>query len=330
MRGADAANCVQFQPGMTRGHVESFFIKANAPDGERALWLKFTVLAPAGVDAPLFEVWAIRFTRGATPRALKQTFTAANYSRTSVGLEFGPCRFDGLSTSGRLEAGDSYIDWDLALEARAQLLKLYPHDAMYRLPLPKSKALSPLPLAVVSGTVGSEQGDWRLAAWPGMQGHNWGRRHTEEYAWAHCALLDDAGQAVGYFEGLSGRVGVGPLLTPPLSAAAVMLDGELTRFTQLHRMVLHRSRFRPVQWELDMRNAAGDSLQGRIEATPASCAGLHYENPGGEMTYCLNSKLAGMELLLTRAGHRAKHLPSDICALEIGTRDQAHGVPMII
>ena len=46
-----------------RGHVESFFLKANAPNQpNRAFWLKFTLLIPESPDEQaLAEVWAVCF-----------------------------------------------------------------------------------------------------------------------------------------------------------------------------------------------------------------------------------------------------------------------------
>ena len=40
-------NLVRYRPSAA-GHVESHFLKANSPDGERALWVKHTLLAPKG------------------------------------------------------------------------------------------------------------------------------------------------------------------------------------------------------------------------------------------------------------------------------------------
>ncbi len=56
-------NAVRFEPG-SRGHVESYFFKLNDPAGNRALWLKATILARLDGSPPVAEAWAIAFERG--------------------------------------------------------------------------------------------------------------------------------------------------------------------------------------------------------------------------------------------------------------------------
>jgi hypothetical protein len=72
-------------------------------------------------------------------------------------------------------------------------------------------------------------------------------------------------------------------------------------------------------------------VRGELFAETEDMAGLHYENPDGTMTYCLNSKLASARLALARPGKLGLPLvvSSRAAALEIGTRDRAHGVRMI-
>jgi hypothetical protein len=58
-------------------------------------------------------------------------------------------------------------------------------------------------------------------------------------------------------------------------------------------------------------------------------AGLHYANPDGAMTYCLNSKLARARIQFEARGRPPLFLSSRAAALEIGTRDAEHGVRML-
>jgi hypothetical protein len=57
--------------------------------------------------------------------------------------------------------------------------------------------------------------------------------------------------------------------------------------------------------------------------------GLHYENPNGEMTYCLNSKIAWALLVLEPKSGPRVQATSNAAALEIGTKDPKHGVCML-
>src|SRR5689334_18502618 len=81
---SEAANQLRYRPGMAGGHVESHFLKGNSADGRRALWVKYTLLAPRGAPAPgsvgrgahaVAELWAIAFDRSwPAPRANKRTY----------------------------------------------------------------------------------------------------------------------------------------------------------------------------------------------------------------------------------------------------------------
>ena len=52
---------LRFDPA-SNGHVESYFLKINDRQGERALWVKATMLARSKTVAePVAESWAIAF-----------------------------------------------------------------------------------------------------------------------------------------------------------------------------------------------------------------------------------------------------------------------------
>ena len=58
--------------------------------------------------------------------------------------------------------------------------------------------------------------------------------------------------------------------------------------------------------------------------------GLYYPNPHGPMTYCLNTKLARARVRFEASGRPPLLLTSRAAALEIGTRDDGHGVRMYV
>src|SRR5262245_16377214 len=100
-----SGNAPAFDPARParRGHVESYFIKLNSPDGTKATWLKWTVFAPID-EPPRQESWAIVFERGSRPRAIKRSepVVPASISRAPFGLDFAGQRFDGTHTKGDL------------------------------------------------------------------------------------------------------------------------------------------------------------------------------------------------------------------------------------
>ena len=52
----------RYRPGESRGHYESWFLRANHPTRKVAFWIRYTIFAPQGrpQDA-IGELWAIHF-----------------------------------------------------------------------------------------------------------------------------------------------------------------------------------------------------------------------------------------------------------------------------
>src|ERR1019366_9806928 len=67
----------------------------------------------------------------------------------------------------------------------------YLPERIYPLRVSGNKPTTPLPDARVSGTVTVRGETWTLDRWHGSLGHNWGKAHTDSYAWAQCSAWDD-------------------------------------------------------------------------------------------------------------------------------------------
>ncbi len=147
--GADAGrdNRVRWVPGDRGGHVESYFLKANALDRPLAFWIKFTILSPEGrPEDAVAESWAIVFDRasGRGPIAVKETFPAAQARLEGPVFETPSARLEPGATRGRLRGPGGEIEWDLAFEGEAPPLHLFPSDALYETRIfPRSKRLTP-------------------------------------------------------------------------------------------------------------------------------------------------------------------------------------------
>lgn len=330
-------NAVRFDPAARGDHVESYFLKANEPSGERALWVKATIFAsarePSGAVA---EGWAIAFDRrGGKPRhvAVKHAlpFAQASFSRTGldIGWKLGDEHFSLRpgEARGRIARREGSIAWDLRFEGDARPLFPLPHESMYRGAFPKSKLVTPSPDLRLSGevTVGGER--WEIAGWRGMQGHNWGRGHADLYAWCHVNAWDDEVDFV--LEALSGKVRVGPVLTPLVTIACARYRGVSYDFNG--PVTIARAHgdvgLRRYGFSAETRHAR---IEGHLEADTEDMVGLYYPNPDGAMTYCLNSKLARAHVRFEVSGRPPLALRSRTAALEIGTQDADHGVRMYV
>lgn len=325
------------------GHVEHWFLKANEPGGRRAIWLKITVFArPASADkrhAPvpvLAEAWAVAFDRERGHVATKTSvpFETARFARGTLDVEVDGCELSLGHARGAIATGTRRLAWDLAIgpERSAPIVHL-PRAALYEAGFPSSKLVSPLADGRVSGAFQVDHGDgspveeWNVAEWPAMIGHHWGRSHARLYAWVHCNSWDDAEDLT--FEAVSARVRMGPVLSPMGTAVFVRWKGRRWDLNVRELFGRNRGSISLRRWEV---TAAGQGIEvrGELAAETDDMVGLHYPNPSGGMTYCLNAKLARARLELRLPGNAPVVATSRAAALEIGTHDRQHGVRMYL
>ncbi len=320
-------NAVRFDPSRGSDHVESYFLKLNDPSGRHALWLKATILA-GKQRSSVAEAWAVAFDRDGEHVGVKEVVP---YSRARFSAERLDVRVAGLElregkTRGSITSKERTIEWDLEFDPEGPALVPYPHPKMYEGPLPSQKLVTPHPDTRFSGSYRVGDREVSVANWRGMQGHNWGKRHTELYAWGHVNQWEDADDLV--LEGTTARVKVGPILTPPITLVCVWNAGKRYELNETKTLLRAKGSLTTRAWTFRSENSEA-SVEGELVAETRDMAGLHYENPNGEMTYCLNSKIARAELTLHPRGGRAVHARSRSAALEIGTKDPAHGVKML-
>lgn len=325
------------------GHVESWFLKANEPGGRRAIWLKATVFArPPSADRshapvpPVAEAWAIAFDRERGHVATKTTvpFSAARFSKGTLDVEVDGCELSLGRARGAIASGARRIAWDLEVgPERASPILHLPSVSLYDGAFPSTKLLSPLADGRVRGAItidrgdGSTPEDWNVAEWPAMIGHNWGRAHARLYAWVHCNAWDDVEGLT--FEAVSARVRMGPVLSPMATGVYVRYRGRSWDLNAGELFGRNRGSISLRRWEATARGQ-GISVHADLAAETDDFVGLHYPNPSGAMTYCLNTKIARARVELTLPGEGRLVATSRAAALEIGTRERQHGVRMYV
>ncbi|HEY1693576.1 MAG TPA: hypothetical protein VGG39_15515 [Polyangiaceae bacterium] len=315
-----------------RGHVESWFLKANDPRARRALWLKWTIWASA--EDPrrghaVAETWAIAFggTDGHVATKTTVPFERAAFTRDALGASVDGCTLTETAARGRVESGGRVIAYDLGIEAREGPLVHFPARWMYERGFPRQKIVSPIPNARMRGRVEVQGETWDVDGWPGMVGHNWGAGNSESYAWGHCNAWDDGDDVV--FEGFSARVRAGGVLLPPSTALCLRHHGTSYLLTGLASLLTNRGSISPRRWRF---HGSGPrvSIDGEMWADTDDLVGLFYPNPDGTTCYCLNSKLAHAEVTVRIEGRAPRTLRSERAALEVATRDPNHGVRMYV
>jgi hypothetical protein len=196
---------------------------------------------------------------------------------------------------------------------------------MYRARFPDQKLTSPIPDAAVRGRIVVDGESIDVTGWRGMQGHNWGVRHTHRYVWCHAGGFDGADDVV--FEGFSARVRKGGVELPWLTLGFLWIDGGWLRFDRPAAIAASKADAGIARWRFRTRSQ-GHVLHGEASAALDQTVGLHYANPRDATTYCLNSKLASLHLVL-EGPSGAREFDTTRAALEIGWPSADHGVSMV-
>ncbi len=290
-------NRLRHQPGSD--HVESWFLRANHPERPRALWLKATILGRAKGES-VSEAWCSLFD-GETPRAkgYKVTVPIGEARFETDTAEIAGCRFDFDPATGGSTGRVGEVSWDLSWKRLPGLLgdplSMLPSDRLIDGPLPRNKLLTPAPAMSFEGEIRWKDEVWPIEQWLGMQGHNWGRAHSPEYAWGQCVFTDSAGQPFASVEAASGRIVVGGFTSPILALMTVRRSGRTYRFDRLVDVWNRTASIAFPDWTLKMRGPDGEALLS-MRARPDRMVCLGYENPDGQLSHCLNSKLASVSL----------------------------------
>lgn len=327
-------NGSRFDPA---GSYESWFLRANAPSTGDAFWIRYTLFASA--EAPTArgrapshhvrsgELWAIAFRSRDVGReivAAKELrgFDPAALVSSGLVLDLGDARLRDGEASGAV----GRLAWDLRWTGGGAPLLLLP-ERLYSGGFPKAKALVPRPLVRFEGRFTIDGEDLGVDGWIGSQNHNWGSRHTDEYAWGQVAGFDDAPDV--FLELSTARVKLGPTKTPWLTPIVLRDGARELRLSSLLRAARNRGHYdeRTFVWTFEGASK-GVSIEGRIEAPREAFVALPYANPPGGTKTCLNTKVARCVVRL-REGGRTRELVSERrAAFEILTDRTDHGIPV--
>ena len=318
----------------TGGHVETWLLKLTEPGGRRAVYIKKSIVASSGRAPAVAEVSAIAFERDRGVVATKSTvpFETARFADDTLDIEIDGCTLTLASARGELATGERELGWDLTITSRRDPFMSLPHPRLYDASFPSSKALSVFTDARVRGELKVDRGDgppetWAIADWPAMIGHEWGSAHPRLYAWGHCNTWDRSEELV--FAAMSSRVRMGPLLSPLLTAVFVRWRGKAWALNARELFGPNRASVSMRRYELTAKGE-GLAVRAELDAPTDDFAGQHAPNPSGVMTFALSAMLARARLELTLRGYSPVVATSRSAALELGTRDEGHGVRMIL
>jgi len=322
-----ASNRCRYVPDDPGGHYESYFLRANHPHRPIGFWIRYTVLSPKGRphDA-VGELWAIYFDGERARIAVAKEVVpigACAFSRSGLGVRVGEAELHEDRLAGRARSRAQVLQWDLRYAGSQPPLLLLP-AAFYERGFPKAKALVATPNAVFQGVLTVNGETIAVKRWVGSQNHNWGRRHTDSYAWGQVCGFDGAPDTV--LECATARLRLGPFWSPALTMLVLRTaDGEF-RLNGLVQALRARGEFDYCSWRLESATSKL-RVSALINAPRAAFVGLLYDNPPGGRKICLNTKLAACELTLEQSGRPKRTLTTKHrAAFEILTEREDHGI----
>lgn len=282
-----------------RGLYESNYLKANSPDGQRALWIKHNALRPVEGEG-FAELWLVAYQRGEAPRVFKREvpWSAVRADARAIGFEAGGVSLSRTRASGAIGSAR----WDLALSGGLSPLFHLPYPAMYTGPFPKKKALTPAPNLRFDGELHLGGQRWSIDGWVGLRGHNWGREHAWSYAYGSVNLWDD-GEPDRAVDGFSAKILLGGRPSPWLTAI-VARQPDLARNRLRHW--LGSGEVNPARWRVRWPGVHRTHAALEMTADPAGYAGLRYLHPDGHESYCYNTKFADVAWTVGRTTHTSR------------------------
>ena len=323
------ANRCRYRPGMEGGHYESWFQRANHPERPLALWLRYTLFQPPGrPDEAVGEVWAVYFD-GERQRvhASKQRFPLHDCLLGNETLAIGYSTLSAATVSGSADGAEGGLSWSLSVTGGNRPLLLLP-PALYETRLPAAKSLVTLPDARFTGNIDVGGRQVPVHDWRGSLNHNWGRRHTDRYAWGLVAGFDNAPDV--FLECATARLRVGRMWTPPMTLVVLRIGEEEYRLNGMLRALRNRGDLKDFDWRIEARER-GVRVTVQLRAPREAFAALRYDNPGRPQKICLNSKLATCELSIERTGEPPRHYRSAHgAAFEILSDEPPPGVRLLL
>ena len=309
----EEADGARFRPDAQDGHYESWFLRANHPTRPEAFWIRYTIFSPRGRpgDAEA-ELWGIVFREGQDPFMVYERLplTDAHFAESGLDVRIGDARLwgegAGGTCSGRASCDGRSLRWRLRFEDAGPPLLLLT-EGLYSAPLPKAKALVPRPGCRFTGELVLDGRSVEVHGWRGSQNHNWGSKHTDEYAWGQVAGFEGAPEA--FLELSTARVHLGPVKTPWLTPLVLREGGREHRLGGIVRAVRNTGEYELGRWTFAARGE-GVRIDGTLSAAPRAFASLPYRNPPGGVKTCLNAKVARCVLNVRRRGEPPRTLVS--------------------
>lgn len=167
------------------GHYESFFLRANHPSRPLAFWIRYTLFSPKHRPQEAEgELWAISFNGEMGEHVVvKQVvpFSECLFEMSAFEVRIPGAHLQPGLAHGAIQMAEASISWELTYQTKETPLLFFPLR-LYERRLPSAKSVVSAPLATFQGKLVVNGETIEVRDWIGSQNHNWGSKHTDQYA----------------------------------------------------------------------------------------------------------------------------------------------------
>jgi tocopherol cyclase-like protein len=283
------ADNVPRTPGR-HGTYEVWFLTFTDPVSGTGYWIRSTLTtSPDGARSA--GAWFARFDRADPSRTvgIHVTTREATVATDAFDVEVGGTVMRSGLAAGAVAGGGHDASWDLVYATGGPTFAILP-EALARSSFVSTHSVSPNPATRISGSVRVDDHVVAMRDVPAHQGHVFGTRHAERWAWASCSDFVGADAAI---EAVTAKARRGPFATPYATFVGIRWQGTWIRFARVAR----RPDFDLGSWRVDLESRRY-RLTGRVEAPARDLIRARYEDPDGRARSCHNSEVASCRLAL--------------------------------
>lgn len=304
-------------------YYESRFVRANDPDGFRALWLRETLLLPTEGE-PAADVWVMAFDP-AGHHAIRQRYAIedADFADRPWAVRIASTRLDDTCATGTVPQAR----WDLSISPDGAAPVRVLTDRAYERKFPTAKTTVRHPRARFDGRLDIAGHAVDVDSWMGSVNHNWGTRHTPAYAYGQVCGFDDAPEST--LEIVTARAALGPVLLPGATLFVFRHEGQEFAVRTIRGSLQTHGRYAPFTWTFGAR-VGEQMIEGEVTTVPSDVIGLTYPDTHGGVKYCYNSAIANCRMQVAGKAFARTELTSRCAMFEILTDDRLDTVPLLV
>ena len=315
---------------------ESYYLRLVSPDEPLGVWIRYTVQKRPGHD-PVGNVWFTLFDGAAERPVAFRDGMPGPFTPPGEWIRIGTSSIAPDGIQG--QAGEA--SWSLTARPAAgpgpggvvEPLFHLPKPALYGLPLPKTKPISPMPDGTFDGEVRVGDRLIDVSGWRGMIGHNWGSEHAERWIWmAGTGFAEDP---AAWIDVVLGRIRVAGRLLPWVANGAyslggappVRLGGMSASDVSVEEGAHHLS--------LTLPSAGSGAVEVEVDSPANATVGWRYADPVADgkpprRHDVANCSIARLALTVHEPHSPSSHqlLSDHGGAYELGMKESDHGVPI--